>query len=98
MHCYFNPMPKSTTPKARPPHELLAELTWAKLYSKRIQDESNVLFAALRKAQDLKEEEESSDGLDMIESATLLREHLRLANIAIGELSSRARIKHRKRK
>jgi hypothetical protein len=87
-------MPKSTPRKPRLPNHVLAELTWAKLYSKRIQEESNVLFATLQKAQDLSDE--SFDGSELIESATLLREHLRLANIAIGELRSRARINHRK--
>ena len=80
-------MPKAPTPK-----EVISELTWAKLYAKRIQDDLDVIFRVLEKAQLI------SAGPQVLESATLLREHLKLANGAIADLRKEARVTHSKKK
>ena len=74
-------------PKKQPVSELLVELSWARLYVKEIQEHLNVISAALEKAQ------HTAAGTDLMETATLLREHLKHANLAINELRENARMK-----
>jgi hypothetical protein len=73
-------------PKIPTPREVIAELTWAKLYAKRIQDDLNVLFKVLKEVQDI------SAGPQVLETAMLLREHLKLANSAIAALRTEAKV------
>ena len=80
-------MPKTPTPR-----EVIAELTWAKLYAKRIQDDLNVLFKVLEEVQDIKA------GPQVLETATLLREHLKMANTAIAVLRTEAKVTAPKKK
>ena len=80
-------MPQTPTPK-----EVIAELTWAKLYAKRIEDDLNVIFRVLDEAQLI------SAGPQVLETATLLREHLKLANAAIADLRKEARVTAPKKK
>ena len=80
-------MPQTPTRK-----EVIAELTWAKLYAKRIQDDLNVIFRLLEEAQLI------SARPQVLETATLLREHLKLANAAIADLRKEARVTPPKRK
>ncbi len=78
----------STTPT---PREVISELTWAKLYAKRIQADLDVIFRVLEEAQLI------SAGPQVLETATLLREHLKLANGAIADLRKEARVTHSKK-
>ena len=73
--------------KKQPVSELLVELSWARLYVKKIQENLNVISAALEKAQ------HTAAGPDLVETATLLREHLKHANVAITELRENARVR-----
>jgi hypothetical protein len=74
-------------PKKQPVSELLVELSWARLYVKEIQEHLNVISAALEKAQ------HTAAGTELMETATLLREHLKHANLAITELREHARMR-----
>jgi septation ring formation regulator EzrA len=74
-------------PKKQPVSELLVELSWARLYVKKIQEHLDVISTALEKA------EHTAAGTELMETATLLREHLKHANLAITELRDNARVR-----
>ena len=65
---------------------LMAELTWAKLYTKAMHKDLGVISTAIRKSQPI------TAGPEMKESAEKLHDQLQSANRTVGELSDHAGI------
>jgi hypothetical protein len=63
---------------------LIAELTWAKLYTKAMHKNLGVISTAISKNQP------TTDGPEMKKSAEKLHDQLQSANRTVGELSDRA--------
>jgi hypothetical protein len=64
----------------------MAELTWAKLYTKAMHSDLVAISTAISKSQP------TADGLEMKESAEKLHDQLQSANRTVGELSDHAGI------
>ena len=60
---------------------LMAELTWAKLYTKAMHKDLGAISTAIRKSQP------TTAGPEMKKSAEKLRDQLKTANRTVGELS-----------
>lgn len=65
---------------------LIAELAWAKLYTKAMHQGLDLISRAVRKRQSI------TSGLEMKKSAEKLRDQLQNANRTVGELSDHAGI------
>jgi hypothetical protein len=66
---------------------LMAELAWAKLYTKVMHQDLGAISTAIRKSQ------ETTAGPEMKKSAEKLRDQLKTANRTVGELSDHAGIR-----
>ena len=66
---------------------LMAELTWAKLYTKAMHKDLGVISASIRKSQP------TTAGPEMRKSAEKLHDQLQSANRTVGELSDHAGIR-----
>ena len=66
---------------------LMAELTWAKLYTKAMHKDLGVISTVISKSQP------STAGPEMKKSAEKLHDQLQSANRTVGELSDHARIR-----
>jgi hypothetical protein len=66
---------------------LIAELTWAKLYTKAMHKDLGAISTAIRKSQP------TTAGPEMKKSAEKLHDQLRSANRTVGELSDHAGIR-----
>jgi hypothetical protein len=73
------------TPSVKP--ALIAELTWAKLYTKAMQKDLGAISTAIRKS------EPTTARQEMKESAEKLHDQLQSANRTVGELSGHAGIR-----
>ena len=67
---------------------LMAELTWAKLYTKAMHKDLGAISTAISKS------EPTAAGPEMKKSAEKLHDQLQSANRTVGELGDRAGIKH----
>ena len=72
--------------KERPVRKVMVELTWAKLHVEKIQADLKVIFTALKKAGEIVDTQEVKDAI------AILRLLLGLANRAIAELRTSARV------
>jgi hypothetical protein len=66
---------------------LMAELAWAKLYTKHMHKKLGEISTTIRKSQ------ATTAGLEMKKSAEKLHDQLQSANRTVGELSDHARIR-----
>ena len=66
---------------------LMAELAWAKLYTKVMHQDLGAISTAIRKSQ------QTTAGPEMKKSAEKLRDQLKTANRTVGELSDHAGIR-----
>ena len=66
---------------------LMAELTWAKLYTKAMHTDLGEISTAIRKSQP------TTDGPEMKKSAETLHDQLQSANRTVGELGGHAGIR-----
>jgi hypothetical protein len=73
------------TPSVKP--ALMAELTWAKLYTKAMHKDLGEISTAIRKS------EPTTAGPEMKKSAEKLHDQLQSANRTVGELGGHARIR-----
>jgi hypothetical protein len=78
----------TTVAKSQPVRPaLMAELAWAKLYTKVMHKDLGAISTAIRKSQP------TSAGPEMKKSAEKLRDQLKSANRTVGELSDHAGIR-----
>ena len=66
---------------------LMAELAWAKLYTKVMHQDLGAISTAIRKSQ------QTTVGPEMKKSAEKLRDQLKTANRTVGELSDHAGVR-----